>query len=87
MEKAILIRTDGSEEKLCPKDGKKFSLKELQGFVKGYIELAITKDNKDMYVNEEGKINGSIPNEKATKIYKYNQDDVIYGDVVVIEKK
>ena len=34
-----LIKTNGETQEVNPKDGKKFNLQELQGFVGGYIEL------------------------------------------------
>ena len=36
---AILIDTDGEEKEVSPKNGDKFSLEELQGFVGGQIQI------------------------------------------------
>lgn len=82
---ATLIKADGTESEVFPADGKKFTLEELQKFVGGYIELTRTnKPVRDMYVNEEGKLNGSSQNWKATTLYQYGYADPIFGDVLVM---
>ena len=53
---ARLLHPDGTNETVTPKDGKRFSLDELQGLVEGYIEL-VPGEHSDVYdvvVNEEG---------------------------------
>jgi len=77
--------TTGKVIRIVPKDGKSFTLGELQSVVGGYIELLQTKDNRLMVVNEEGRIMNLPPNLKATKLYKFN--DCIFGDVLVCEPK
>ena len=37
--KSYLLKTDGSAQEVTPKDGKEWSLPELQGFVGGYIQI------------------------------------------------
>ncbi len=64
--------------------GRTFSLEELQGFVGGLIELTRTNDGRDMYVNEEGKLNGLRLNRKATLLYRNGIADPIMGDAIVI---
>ena len=52
-------------------DGK-FSLKQLQEFVKGYIErvdVRVAGKNYEMFVNEEGLLHGLQYNPKATAQY------------------
>lgn len=43
---------------VCPNDGNKFSLKELQEFVGGYIEFVYLKDGRLAVANEEGVLLG-----------------------------
>lgn len=88
MQIATLLKTDGSETIIEPRNGKKFSLEELQGYVGGYIELIRTKKPvRDMYINEEGKLNGLPLNAKATELYQYGYADPVVGDAVVISTR
>ena len=70
-----------------PKDGKKFTLEELQGFVGGYIERIPVKGGF-MYLNEEGKLKDLPRNERATQLALDSQgifpDDYICGDALVV---
>lgn len=54
MKKGILIKSSGEMEWRFPKNGKAFTLEELQGFVGGYIELVRMEGQIDMFLNEEG---------------------------------
>ena len=63
-------------------DGKKFSLKELQKFVDGYIEL-VPCVNAVAYCNEEGRLNGLQPNALASIKFK----QVLVGDVIQVRKE
>ncbi len=60
MRKGILIRANGSMEWRFPKDGKKFTLVELQAFVGGYTELVRLPGEVDLFCNEEGLLQ-SLP--------------------------
>lgn len=83
---AKLIKTNGEEIKIFPKNGTDFSLKELQNYVDGYIEIVnLRSENNIMIVNEEGAINGMLVNLKASMIYSkaFNVNQCIYGDVVI----
>ena len=80
---ATLIKTNGEELNVSPKNEKDFSLDELQKFVGGLIEVVRTKDNKIMVINEEGKVNELPINDKATDLYRYNEFDFIVGDVLI----
>lgn len=80
---ATLIHSDGCTETVKPKNGRYFSLAELQGYVDGYIELTRVNDGRAMIVNEEGKLHGLPYNATATKMHRY--DDPIVGDVLVCE--
>ncbi len=82
-QKGTWIKTDGTKESVESK-GRKFTLDELQAYVGGYIELTETKDGRDMYINEEGKLDGLPPNWAATGLYKHGHADVIAGNAIVI---
>lgn len=78
---ATLIRANGQTEIVRPKNNKKFSLEELQGFVGGYIEVVNTNGKTVMYVDEEGKLKGKPINSVATRLM--HQSYVDMGDCVV----
>lgn len=69
-----------------PENGKFYTLKELQGFVGGYIELIHLGDTT-MVVNEEGKVMDLDANPLATAIYRnqYQTTDYIAGDALLCE--
>jgi len=80
---ATLLKANGEETNVLPKNKTDFKLDELQNFVGGLIETVRTKDNKIMVINEEGKINDLPLNEKATELYIYSESDFILGDVLI----
>jgi hypothetical protein len=82
-----LIRTNGVIEEVQPKNGKHFSLEEMQNFVGGYIEAAPTKDGRLLIVNEDGKMKKLPPNETATKLYQWGAYDGIVGDALIVTRK
>ena len=83
--KAQLLKTDGTVTDVEPKNGKKFSLEELQAFVGGYIEIAYPPHkSKVLVVNEEGRLIGLPVNEAASAIYKR---EPIVGDALFCEFK
>jgi hypothetical protein len=49
----ILIKANGDVSEVYPAQKKGFSLKELQGFVDGYIEI-VSVGKQFMVLNEEG---------------------------------
>ena len=67
-----------------PKNKKDFSLKELQEFVKGHIEI-VTFDDFIMVINEEGKLQNLPLNFVATLLYQsyYGDTDYIVGDCLI----
>lgn len=66
---ALILKTDGSVQKVQPANGSDFTLEELQGFVEGLIEIIDIGSDMIMVVNEEGK--GVLElNKKATVIAK-----------------
>jgi hypothetical protein len=78
-----------------PADGKKFSLKELQGFVGGMIEILPCVNSDFLLIcNEESKLQDTWEiNQIATNLYKFGvpaigneNGDVIAGDVLLVHK-
>lgn len=80
---AQIMKADGSVIDVEPKNGKDFSLKELQCIVGGYIEIVHLKDGNILVVNDEGAINGSRINIRASKIY----GSYLFGDVLHCKSK
>lgn len=89
----LLIRADGTKETLLPKNGKTFTLEELQKAVGGRIEIFEARDRRSLICYEESKLDGQPINEAATKLWKYGSlnpgdwalhtHDFIAGDVLV----
>lgn len=79
------IKSDGTAVELAPKNGKEFTLEEMQAFVGGYIEIVYLDDGRMMILNEEGKLNGLPINDKATALF--SPHDEIVGDVLVTDPK
>lgn len=66
---AILIESASRRLKIVkPKKGKYFSLKELQDYVDGYIEMYYLDENDVLVLNEEGVINNLAINYPASYI-------------------
>jgi len=82
--KAIVVRTDGSQQEL----DRRPSLEEAQQIVGGYIELVRASDGKHtvtLVVNEEGKllhlpVNKAITDTYGSSIY----GGYIVGNVIVL---
>ena len=98
MKKAILIKVDGTQTDVTPKDGDHFSYEELRAFVcpnkDGLIEIVPLPSGKLLVCNEEGKILGFQKNEVATEMWKqeypiakypHNNDELIVGDVLITD--
>lgn len=77
----MLYKPDGTKTRVTPKDGKKFSLAELQEYVEGYIERVPTTGRKTVWVNEEGIIHGLPFNDAGAKAAGYGP---LVGNVLVI---
>lgn len=86
---ATIYKTDGTSIEVKPKNGKDFSLKEMQEIVDGYIEILDLNDGRIIVLNEEGKCSGLPYNHMATLMYRkaYNTLDFIVGDVLVCDSK
>jgi hypothetical protein len=76
---AMLYHVDGRVEEVTPRNGKAFTLEELQQFVGGSIEHVDCPNRKHMFINEEGKLLGLDINWKATEVSGIAR----YGDVIV----
>lgn len=89
MEKSLFIKTTGEQIEVFPENKKDFSLKELQGYVGGYIELVSLSKTRMMVLNEEGKLNNLPVNPDATKLFHKAYPaafDFIVGNVLVCDK-
>jgi hypothetical protein len=82
---AFLYKSDGEIVPVLPKNGISFTLKELSGFVNGFIQVISLKDGRLMILNEEGKLDSLAVNNTATNLAKdilFNGDYIV-GDVLV----
>jgi hypothetical protein len=85
--KNIKIEPNGTVSEFNPQ-GEKFTLKELQEGVGGYIEMYLTKDGKRLIIlNEEGKIDGLPLNIVATSFFNTatTLEDVLVGNVLIVD--
>jgi len=81
---AKIIRTDGTETPISPKNGIDFSLEELQKIVGGPIEILHTPCSGEIIViNEEGKCEGLPVNWDATAMFGWP----LVGSVLVCDAK
>lgn len=82
---ARLYKTNGEVIEVSPKNNRDFTLKELQNFVEGDIEIINLTTKKILIVNEEGKINKLPFNESATELWKkyYGRTDYIVGNALL----
>ena len=85
---ARLLKTDGSEEQVSPKNGKYFVAEEIHGFVGGYFEIIITlRSDRLMFGNEDAKRLRLPLNRKATEIAAWlRPGDYVSGDVLIVSK-
>ena len=98
--KATLIKADGTFEELTPANGKSFTYKEIQEAIKpGCLIQPIqlrywTNDKDDKKMNficdEEGAINGSAYNQKATQLLRQILGPLaqeLYGNIIFLPNK
>ena len=52
---ATLLKSNGEETNVLPKNKTDFKLVELQNYVGGLIEIVKTNDGRTMVINEKGK--------------------------------
>lgn len=74
-------------EDVEPRNGRDFSLSELQGYVGGSVEIADLRDGRLMVVNENGLSEGLPFNPLATAIFQEQtgSDDYIVGNVLICD--
>lgn len=84
---ARLIKVDGTESDVTGTGKKgKFTLKEMQALVGGYIEVVRLGGGAMMVVDEEGWIKDKPLNQKATMICAaFGRTSSIAGDVIIME--
>lgn len=85
MRKALQINIDGTTTEL-DLEAPQGSLRILQGAVGGWIQAVDISDNLTMWVNEEGKLEGLLPNEFGTRLFskRFGEGvDVIVGNIVL----
>lgn len=76
---AKIIKSDGTERNVEPRNGGDFSLSEMQRIVGGFIEIVTLKDGQLMVVNEEGMLLEMPYNQKASELY----GQPVVGNVLV----
>lgn len=76
---ATLIRSNGEVSDVTPAGGK-FSLKTLQAYVGGYIEMIPFSEDKILVCNEEGLLNNLPYNLSASLM----AGRALMGDIVII---
>jgi hypothetical protein len=82
MEKVLCISTDNTIE---IKEVESIEYETLYEAVNGLVELVTINENVDMWLNEEGKINGLEPNIIASLIYNkvFPNFDIVMGNVII----
>ena len=86
---AVRITTDGQVTAVHPANGSDFKLEELRQLIGCQtVELIYLDHGLEMWIDEEGKLNGSHINILATVIFRTNfsLDDVVMGNVLICEK-
>lgn len=84
------IPARGEPREVTPADNQEFTLKELQKFVGGYIQLVcMLADGSRLFVNEDGKMRTNIINVEATRILAsvIGPIDLVVGDAVLVSRE
>ena len=96
MKKANLYTTSDEIRPVEPKDGKYFSLKELQAFVGGNIQMIYLPHGDIIIMNEDGLLKRLRKNKAATYFWKKefpideypdNNAEYLVGDVLITSKE
>lgn len=77
---ALHLKPSGETAHVSPKNGKTFSLEELQGFVSGYIEMVAVSSDRVLIINEEGRLKNLPYNDAASRLV-HRQHEIV-GDVL-----
>jgi hypothetical protein len=84
---AQIITTNDQTIAVEPKNGKDFTLEEMQKIVGGYIECIYLPNKMIMIIDEEGKCKDKPINYAATTLYVQSgncgESDYIAGDVLL----
>ena len=84
---ALLIKTDGSESTVVPKQGSRFSLEELWLHVGGFLQMLELRTGRLLLLDEEGK--NRPRNARATLLGRtagIANDDYVVGDVLICDE-
>tara|TARA_R110002020_G_scaffold438535_1_gene648970 strand:+ start:474 stop:728 length:255 start_codon:yes stop_codon:yes gene_type:complete len=77
--------------KVIANDEEKLTLKQMQKFVGGYIEVVYLNEDQVMVIDDDGKGKGKPVNPEATIRATRNKaifnNDWIAGDVIIMPKK
>ena len=84
---AKIIYTDKEAEDYTPKNGKTFTLTEMQEIIGGYVEPIRLNDGRMIIVDEDGKSKGKAVNIPATNILRRDHytTDYIVGTAIVCD--
>ena len=84
---AKIIYTDKEAEDYTPKNGKTFTLTEMQEIIGGYVEPIRLNDGRIIIVDEEGKSKDKAVNIPATNILRRDHytTDYIVGTAIVCD--
>lgn len=98
LDQATLIKPDGTTSELKPANGKTFTYEEIKTAIGNYIQPIRLRDwttdkeakKMNFICDEEGAINGSAYNEKATKLLRsilgpFAQE--LYGNIIFLPNK
>ena len=83
----ILIKTSGEKLEVKPANGESFSLKEVQEYVGGYVEMFRVSGKKYLF-NEEGLLHDLPSNVKATEELEKDCNQAVQtlvGNVLILE--
>lgn len=92
---ATLYSPDAPAIDVQPANGRSFSLKEMQSYVGGFVELVTLADGRLMFVDEDGKHKGSLQersqraNGPATDLLRLAgglPGDYVVGNALVCDK-
>jgi hypothetical protein len=94
LETPLIVRADGLMWNCEPADGKRFTLEELQKICGGHVQLITFPNGLQMWMNEEGKLDGLELNRTATLLWKViyfryaiGSDDFVCGNVLITPPK
>jgi hypothetical protein len=82
MEKVLTITTDNAVE---VREVPSVEYETLYEAVNGLVELVTINEDIDMWLNEDGKVNGLEPNVLATLLFNkvFPNKDIIMGDIII----